>query len=823
MLYDLRHALRSLFKRPGFTAVAVTTLALAIGSSTAIFSVIDTVLLDPLPFPDPDRLVMIRASAPGSDLPDEFGPGSEFFVEYRENATTLEDLGLFQQGQTTVSAGEHVERLFISSASPSLFSTLGVEPVIGRLPTEDDDEGQVVVISHWLWMAWFGGDSSILGESIVVSGAPRTVIGVMDPALTYPQERTSLWVHDLVTEPIRPGGFGINLIGRMAPGADHESLTAELDALAKRLPERFGGSPAYARIIEQHVPIVRSLEEDLVGDIAGPLWILLGTVGIVLLIACANVANLLIVRAESRRRDLAVRRALGASRASLIRSQMAEAVVLAAAGGAGGILLAWIGVPLLVRAAPEGIPRLSTVGIDPTALLFTAGVVLLAAFGSGLLPAVRFSGAGILGALRHSTRVGAGPRHLSRDVLVVLQTAAALVLLVGSGLLVQSFRALNDVDPGYDTENIFSFQMAPDGAEHGLIDGPTYAEFHYDFMDRLAGMPGVESVGVVNTLPLDEGAGTTRIATRRTDASGEPEPLIRLTLAGGDYFQTMGIQLLRGSYFERIADPTSDVTVIVSASAADLLWPGEDPIGQVLRPPGQDATAWMTVGGVVKDVMLSDFQEQAPTPLLYLPMVGQTARSWGVATPAYVVRSERAETIAPEIREVIRQVAPDAPMYRIFTMADLAARSMAVLSFTMLTLAIAAGLALILGAVGLYGVLSYVVSQRTREIGIRIALGAQAGHVQRLVVVQGVRVALVGVVIGVVGALLATRVLDSLLFGVEAINVPTFVAMSGVMAGVALLAATGRRCGHRPWIRWCRYGRSKDAFAARRIIRSSGS
>ncbi len=788
---DLRYAVRNLARAPGFTLAAALTLAVGIGANAAIFSVVDTVLLDPLAFPDPDRLVSIRASAPGSDLPEEFGPGSEFFVQYRENATKLEDLGLFEQGQTTVRAGQEVERLFISSASPSLFSTLRVEPLIGRLPTEEDDEGEVVVISHWLWTTWFGGDSTVLGQSVEVSGRLRTVIGVMGHDFRFPQERTSLWVHDLVTEPVRPGGFGLNLVGRMVPGADHEGLAAELDILARRLPERFGGSPAYARIIEQHRPIVRSLEEQMVGDVAEPLWILMGTVGIVLLIACANVANLVIVRMESRRRDLAVRRALGAGRADLIRAQMAEALVLAAVGGAGGALLAWVGVPLLVRAAPESVPRLSGVGVDATTLLFTAGVALLAGCGAGLLPAVRFAGAGVLSGLRHSGRVETGPRLLARDALVVFQTAAALVLLVASGLLVQSFRALNGVDPGYETENIFTFQMAPNGAAHGLIDGPTWAQFHYGFMDRLAAIPGVESVGVVGGLPLDEGAaGSNRVATRRTDASGAVEPLIRINFAGGDYFQTMGIQLLRGGYFERNANPTTDVTVVVSASAADLLWPGEGPIGQELRRAGAD-TPWMTVGGIVEDVMLADFRQQIREPMLYLPMVGHTARSWAAGTPAYVVRTGRAETLAPEIREVIRQVAPDAPMYRVFTMRELAARSMAALSFTMLTLAIAAGLALMLGAVGLYGVLSYAVSQRTREIGIRMALGARAATVRRLVVVQGARVAVIGMAIGVLGALFLTRVLDSLLVGVEAIDVLTFVAMSGVMVGVALLASYG--------------------------------
>ncbi len=785
---DFKHAARSLMRAPGFTVVTVATLALAIGSNTAIFSVIDAVLLDPLSFPEPDRLVSIRGSAPGSDLPEEFGVGTEFYVQYRENASALEDLGLYNTAQTTVRADHHVERLFISAASPSLFSTLGVAPVLGRLPTDEDPEGVIVVISHWLWTDWFGRDPSVLGRAIEVSGTVTTVLGVTGPEFRFPDERTSLWVHDLPTEPVRPGGFGLGLVGRLAPGADHAALTTQLAALARRLPERFGGPPAYARIIEQHRPIVRSLEEELVGDISGPLWLLLGTVGLVLLIACANVANLLIVRAESRRRDLAVRRALGAGRAGLVRSQMAEAVVVAALGGAGGVLLAWAGAPLLVRAAPENIPRLGTVDLDPTALLFTAGVAILAAFASGLLPAIRFSNPGLAGGLQHSARVGTGPDHLTRDVLVVVQTAAALVLLVSSGLLLRSFLELSRVDPGYDTEDIFTFQMAPDAEDHGLVDGPTFAQFHYTFMDRLAALPGVESVGLVNTLPLDEGAGRAQVATERTEATAAVEPFVRITLAGGDYFQTMGIDLLSGQYFERNANPTGDVKLIVSQAAADLLWPGENPLGKRLRPAG-DNTNWLTVVGVVEDVMLEDLRQETPEPLIYLPMVGHAPRSWAVGTPAYVVKTARAETIAPEIRTLVREIAPSAPVYRTFTMAGLAARSVARLSFTMLTLAVAASLALILGAVGIYGVLSYVVSQRTREIGIRMALGARTRDLRRMVVAQGGRVTLIGVGIGVVAALLLTRVLESLLFGVARIDVLTFTAMSGLMLGVALLAS----------------------------------
>ncbi|MGH7541460.1 MAG: ABC transporter permease, partial [Gemmatimonadota bacterium] len=345
---DFTHATRSLLRAPGFTLVTVATLALAIGSNTAIFSVVDAVLLDPLPFRDADRLVSIRGSAPGSDLPEEFSLADEVLVHYRDNASRLEGLGAFNTGQTTVRAEDRVDRLFVALANASLFTTLDVTPVLGRLPVPEDGE-DVAVISHSLWTSWFGGDPSVIGRTVEVSGDLQTVIGVMGPDFRFPTDRIALWVHGRFEEEemdlSNGGAGGLGLVGRMTPGTEHEALAAELATLVRRVPERFGGSPEYVRLIGQHRPVVRSLEAELVGDVAGPLWLLLGTVAVVLLIACANVANLFIARAESRRLDLAVRQALGAGRAGLVRTQMAEALLLAAAGGTAGALLAWAGVP----------------------------------------------------------------------------------------------------------------------------------------------------------------------------------------------------------------------------------------------------------------------------------------------------------------------------------------------------------------------------------------------------------------------------------------------------------------------------------------------
>jgi putative ABC transport system permease protein len=785
---DLSYAVRSLSRAPGFTLVTVATLALAIGATTAIFSVVDAVLLGGLPYPNADRLVAIRGSAPGTNLPEEFGVPDELYVAYREQAPLLEDAGTYGLFQSTTRADQHVERLFGSRATPSLFTTLGGRPALGRLPTEDDDD-DVVVISHWLWTTWFSRDSTIIGRSYTFANATRTVIGVMEPAFRFPDERVALWV-PWVIDPVRVEAGGVGgptVIGRIAPGADLEGLAAQLGPIARRLPERYGGSPDYARAMERHRPVLRPLEAQLLGDIARPLWILLGAVGIVFLIACANVANLFAVRTESRRHALAVRRALGAGRGGLVRTQMAEALTLAAAGGLGGLGLAFAGVPLLVRAAPDAvasgwssapIPGLASAGLDLGALAFSAAASIVAACAFGLAPAIRVSGAGLLATLRQGGRGSVG-RGYTRDALVVAQTALAVVLLMGSGLLMRSFWQLSRVDPGFDAQDVFTFQIAPDRPE--VNDYQSSALFHYAFMERLAALPGVQSVGVVATLPLDEGAGDATVTTERIEASGMEPPRVRVTGAGGAYFQTMGIELLSGRLFDRseeLAGPGTN-NVIVSRSAAQLLWPGEDPLGQRLRPRG--GQEWFSVVGVVEDVLLDDFRREAPEPMVYLPRVA--------GSPAYVVKSARARALAPEVRALIREVVPESPMYRVFTMEELASRSMASLSFTMLMVAIAAVLALILGAVGLYGVLSYGVTRRIPEIGVRMALGAGTTAVRRMVVTQGAHVALVGVGVGVVASLALTRYVESLLFEVEPLDLPTLVGVSLLMLAVALLAS----------------------------------
>jgi putative ABC transport system permease protein len=782
---DFLYAARSLGRAPGFTLVVVATLALAIGANAAIFSVVNAVLLEPLPFPHADRLVHIGGTAPGTDQPEEMGVPDELYFEYRESVPALEDIALYGTGSSTTRVDGQVDQLFLTRATPSLFTTLGAEPQHGRLPTDQDDD-TVVVISDWMWRTWFGADAQVVGRSYFFAGGNRTVIGIMKPEFRFPDERTAFWV-PLALRPaqVTPGGFGPRAVARMKAGTDPAELMSQLEPLARRVQQRLGGPAPYVRIMERHRPVVKLLREEMVGTMGTALWILLGTVAIVFLIACANVASLFTVRAETRRRDLAVRRALGARRWDLIRSQVTEALLLAAAGGTLGALLAWIGVPLLVRAAPDAIgggfgaapiPGLANAGLDLTTLLFTLAISVLAALAFGLVPALRYSGSQ-LGSLQQSGR-GIVGGTLTRDALVVVQTAAALVLLVGSALLMRSFVQLSNVDAGYDTDNIFTFQIAANRPD--LNDRASMSNFQYAFMDRLKGLPGVESVGYIGTLPLDEGAGSANITTPGLEASGTEAPLVRVSGAGGAYFQTMGIDLLRGRYFERVEEERGLPIVIISQSAANLLFPGEDPLGKQVRPATGNQ-GWHSVIGVVEDILIDDLRRKTAEPMVYLPAVS--------GSPAYVMKSVRAEQLEPEVRAIVREMIPASPMYRIFTMKRLAERAMADLSFTMLMVSLAAVLALVLGAVGLYGVLSYRVTKRAREIGVRMALGAEATSVRRMFVWQGGRVALAGILVGALTAVALTRYIQTLLFDVGRLDVFAFAGTSAVMLVVALLAS----------------------------------
>jgi predicted permease len=782
---DLRHAWRALLRTPGFLVTSVVTLGLAIGAVAGMFSVVNSVILESLPFRDSRRLVAIEGTAPGSDLPERFDLGEEFYLQYKERSRLIDGIFAFAFARSTFRTPQRVERVGMAWTTHDMYATLGVRPQIGRLPGPEDGDG-VVVLNDRLWSSWFGRDPSVIGKSYFVSDGPKQVIGVMPAGFGFPSDDTMLWIgYQIRLEDVTPGDGGLGLVARIKPGVTPDQAAAELTRLSKELPARFGGTPAYARIIEQHRALVAPLLERMVGPTSRrSLWVLLGAVAVVLLIACANVANLFLVRAEGRTRETAIRRAIGASRAQLVRLQMAEAFVVALAAGVLAIVLSSVTLPLFLSAAPE-IPRLAEVRMGVPTLAAAFALVVLAAVACGAVPALRASSPNLT-RLREGGRGSTGRRHRGRDMLVVAQTALALVLLIGCALLVQSFNKLRAVDPGYRTEDVYTFQFAPDRPD---LDGPGWGQLHLGFMDRLRVLPGVTGVGIVNNVPLDEDTGPIRVRTEGVPSDGGGTPLDR-NFVGGDYFAVMGIDLLQGRTFTPGEAATPHGNVVISRSAAEKLWPSQNPLGRTFRPiefAGLD-TVMFTVVGVVEDVKQDDWRQPGEA-VVYFALTGPSPMAWRMGSPAYVVKSSRADQLQREVRELVREVAPEAPVYREYTMEFLARRSMLQLSFTMLTLGVVAGLALLLGAIGLYGVLSYVVAQRTREIGVRMALGATASAVRRMVVSQGGRVVLAGVVIGVGVALASTQLLGALLYGVKPVDPIVFAAMSLMMLAIGALAS----------------------------------
>jgi predicted permease len=788
-LFEIRQTLRSIAKVPAFAVTAIATLGLAIGVNAAIFTLVDTVLLEPLPYPDADRLVVLKGSAPGTDLGDEFNLAREFLIEYQKHADLLENVASYGFNTYTLRAGERVERVWMSTPSFSFFATLGVTPELGRLPTLDEGS-QTAVISHRLWQDWFGGDPSVIGRSYSIAGAMRTVVGVMPPKFDFPSEDVALWFPSSFDDgTITPGQFGLPLVARVRPGVETAALLAQLDLIASRLPEQYGGASTYAEIIERLTPRVVPLKDELLGSLAAPLWILLGAMSILLVIACANVANLFLARAERQRRDFAIRRAIGAPLRALVRRQLGETMIVAILAGGLAVGVAALVLPLIVThgqslaSGPLAVPRLSTAELSGATILFTFALSVVAGLACGVAPAARAVGAKP-DWLRDTSRGATHRRHWTRDGLAVAQAALALLLIVGSGLLLRSFMELRNVDPGYVTTDIFTFQMAPDRPQ---FDGRSWSTFHHAFMERLRGLPGVEQVGIVEAFPLTEFTWNMRFTIdARPGGAPAAEHALNMTFTAGDYFEAMGIELVRGRTFTEAEQQQNPGNVIVSRSTAERLWPGEDPIGKQLTL--NQFGFRETVIGVVDDVMQLDLRDETG-PNVYFPLVAQKPEQWARSSPAYVLRTSRAASIAPDVRAVLRDVAPEAPMYQVHTIEGLVADSTAELSFTMIALALASGLALFLGMVGLYGILSSTVAERTREIGIRIALGAAPGRVRRMVVAQGLRVVALGVVVGLLGAMLSAQVLEGLLYGVGALDTATLAATSLLMLLVGVAAS----------------------------------
>ena len=780
---DLHYALRRLLKNPGFTAVAVLTLALGIGANSAIFSVINAVLLRPLPYPESDRLVGVFHVWQGEHA--VMSPSN--FLDVRQQAKTLEDAAAFDPTELTLTGAGNPVRLQGSEVSASFFNVLRVRPMLGRTFAPDENEpgkDKVAVLSYGLWQERFGGRPDIVGSSVSIDGTQRTIVGVMPRGFSYPAEQ-QLWIPIELTNDIKNarGAWYLRAIARLRPGVSAEQSASEVASLAKPLEKLYPRQNAGVGFTT--VP----LHEALVGDLRPALLILIGAVGFVLLIACANVANLLLARAVARETELAVRTAMGAGRWRLLQQLFTESIVLGIAGGLAGLLVAFWGADTLVALQPEGIPRLNDVSVDRTVVLFTLGVSLLTGVMFGAIPAFQMTRGSLAASLRDAGRgnlAGRGSARI-RGSLAVAEMALAVMLLAGAGLLIRSFGRLQSVDPGFRPEETLSFELS--------LPRTVYKEdaqllmFYERLLDRVRAMPGVRSTGAVMALPLT-GFGFSisfKVQGRPDPAPGQHQDM-HVRVATPDYFRTIGIPLRSGRVFSDSDTVTAPWVVVLSESAVRKHFPNEDPIGKRIelgwgKGPGTRRAGGEVVGvvGDVKEVGLDDEVQ----PEIYLPM-----RQWTVGRMTFVARTDVPPlSLAEGVQQAVHEIDPNLPVSNIRTVEEVIAKSIAQPRFYMLLLGAFAFVALVLAAIGIFGVMSYTVSQRTREIGIRMALGARGGSVVSMVVGQAMLLAIAGLALGLVAAAALSQTMATLLFDLSPTDPITFGTVAAVLAVVAFLAS----------------------------------
>jgi putative ABC transport system permease protein len=784
---DLLYALRMLARNPGFAAIAVLALALGIGANTAIFSVINAVLLKPLPYNNPDQLVKIWGQFEGIGIPGNRNwISAPEFEDIRRMNRSFSRVAAIGDADFNLTGLGQPERLSAATVSPEFFPLLGVQAQIGRvfLPEEGErGKDAVVVLGHGLWQRRFGSDPRIVGSKIEINGHAYTVDGVMPAWFQYPP-RVDIWAPEVFTndELSSRGNHSFEMLARIKPGLSPEQVRSDVDAVGNKIVDQARQYP-YRRF--NFKVLTSPLLEEYVGDIRTPLWILMGAVGIVLLIACANVANLLLVRASAREREIAVRTALGASRGRLIRQLLTESTLLAFLGGIAGIIFAWWGLRALIAVGQQSFPRLAAAQMDFWVLAFT----LLVSIGTGVLfgivPALQSARAVTHDALKEGGRSGtasAGSQRL-RSALVVAEIALSLILLVGAGLLLKSFARLMDVDPGFRPAGVLTMRLAL--PEQRYAKPEQIRNFYRNVLDRVTKVPGVQSAGAISTLPLTgNNSGTTTVDSRVVSGpDASPEADRRNVLPG--FFEAMGVGLIRGRYFDDRDNETTAPVAIIDESMAQTYWPNENPIGQRLKLGGQQSTApWMRIVGVVNHVHYRTLEAKSRVEV-YFPHAQRP-----YSDMALVIKTAGdALALAPSIQRQVLAVDPDQPVYKVATMQQLMADSVARSRLSMLLLAVFAAAALLLAAVGIYGIVAYTVAQRLHEMGIRMALGASRFDLIRLVLAQSLRTALIGIAVGLVGAAFLTRFLSSLLFSVRAADPVTFTLVALGLVAITLLAS----------------------------------
>ena len=789
-LKEVLHSVRGLLRRPGFTVVAVLTLGLGIGANTAIFSVVNGVVLEPLQYPESERLVMLTSAFPGLGF-DEFWISPPEYMEISEQVRAFESIGAYNTFEASIGADEEPVRVNAAGVTWQLLDALGVSPMMGRAfgPEEDQPGGpSVVLLSQELWQRAFAADPDIVGRSLDVNGTATTVLGVMPGGFDVNESGSELWVPLGLDWSNRSnwGSHFLYLVGRLAPGVTVDAARNEVDAFVQRYPEEM----ASGHISPDNHPLnLVQLQEEVVGDVRPALMILLGAVGFVLLIACANVANLLLARAQDRHKEVAVRAAMGAGHGRLLRQFLTEGVVLSLMGALLGTAFAYGALELLRAASPGDLPRLSEVDLDGTVLLVTTGIAIATGIFFGLAPTRHVTTSQLAGALRDGgtrSTSSAGQRRL-RSLLVITETALALILAVGAGLMIRSFGALNAVEPGFEPDGLLTFQIFLPASSYP--DGPSQLAFQDRLKQALQAEPGVAGVAAMSGLPPVRrlNANDTQFEGYVQTQDSPPQNVDYYQTITHDYLETMGIEVLHGRGFERTDDDGAVPVALVNEALVRRFYPAEDPIGRRLRPGFGDAP-YMEIVGVVADVKQGGLDQPAGTELYFhYPQRGET----GVPRVMnFVVATQGGEptAVAPSVRRHVWDIDGTLPVSGLQAMNDVMGDAMARARFLTTLLAGFDGLALLLAAVGTYGVMSYAVGQRSRELGIRMATGAEASRVQALVLGEGLRVAAVGLVIGIAGAWVLTGIMESLLFDVGARDPVSFLLGPVLLTLVAVAA-----------------------------------
>ena len=796
----MKHSLRRLFKTPAFALTAIITVGAAIGANALIFSVVNGVILKPLPYPDPASLVGMWHVAPGV-MPGPLQQSAGTYFMEREAAQSFTDVGLWDDGSVTVTGRGEPEQVDSLSVTDGTLPILGIRPSAGRLFSKEDDLPKgpwVAIISYRYWQRAFNGDPSAVGQSLVVNGRPREIIGVLPDGFRFLRANPAgVLPFKLDRATTQALGFNYQGIARLKPGVTMAQANADVGRLMPTLIDRFPMPPGFTRQMFEDAkmgPLVRPLDVDVIGDIGKMLWILLGTVGLVLLVACANVANLFLVRAEARQQELAIRLALGAESRQVAWQLMSESLLIAALGGVLGIALAYGGIQLLLYLQPAQLPRLNEISIDPMVLFFTGGISLVAGLLFGAIPIVKYARPHLAAALKDSSRGSSEgrERHRARNTLVVAQIALATVLLVASGLMIRTFLAIQDVPPGFvRPEQVLTLRLTIPQAV--MEDLQQVSRTHQQIVHNLEAIPGVQSVGVSSSITMDGNTSMDPVDFEDFPApQGKIAPLRRYKHIGAGYFETMGNPIVAGRAINWTDVNNMNSVVVISENLAREYW--KDDITKALgkRVRQNDKAPWREIVGIAGNDRQDGATQPAPATI-YWPMA--IKNFWGDETVVqrslgYAIRSSRLQdpSFLKDVQQAVWSVNANLPLARVRTLQQLYNESMAQTSFVLVILGIAASVTLLLGIVGIYGVIAYIVAQRRREVGIRMALGAQGEAVQKIFVSRGMSLAAIGLAVGMIGAAVLMRLLSSQLFGVAAFDPITYAAVVAGLGIVALVA-----------------------------------